>query len=88
MDCSITGFPVLHQLAELTQTRVHRVGDAMRIYNGILLGHIKEQNWVICSDVEGSRDRVNEVNQKEENKYQVLMHICCICKNWCRQSSL
>ena len=28
MDCSTSGFPVHHQLSELTQTHVHRVGDA------------------------------------------------------------
>jgi len=28
MDCSIPGFPVLHQLPELAQTHVHWVGDA------------------------------------------------------------
>ena len=28
MDCRMPGFPVLHQLPELTQTRVHWVGDA------------------------------------------------------------
>ena len=27
MDCSTSGFPDHHQLAELAQTRVHRVGD-------------------------------------------------------------
>ena len=27
MDCSTPGFPVHHQLPELTQTQVHRVGD-------------------------------------------------------------
>ena len=30
MDCSTPGFPVHHQLAELTQTHVHRVGDAIQ----------------------------------------------------------
>ena len=25
------------------------------IYNGILLSHKKEQNWVICSEVDGPR---------------------------------
>ena len=30
MDCSIPGFPVLHQLLELTQTHVHRVSDAIQ----------------------------------------------------------
>ena len=28
MDCSMPGFPVHHQLPELTQTHVHRVSDA------------------------------------------------------------
>ena len=30
MDCSMSGFPVHHQLSELTQTHVHRVNDAMQ----------------------------------------------------------
>ena len=30
MDCSTTGFPVHHQLSELAQTHVHRVGDAIQ----------------------------------------------------------
>ena len=30
MDCSTPGFPVLHQLPELTQTLVHQVGDAIQ----------------------------------------------------------
>ena len=30
MDCSMPGFPVLHHLPELTQTHVHRVGDAIQ----------------------------------------------------------
>ena len=30
MDCSIPGFPVHHRLPELTQTHVHRVGDAIQ----------------------------------------------------------
>ena len=30
MDCSKPGFPVHHQLSELTQTHVHRVGDAIQ----------------------------------------------------------
>ena len=27
--------------------------DVVRIYNGILLSHKKEQKWVICRDVDG-----------------------------------
>ena len=30
MDCRLPGFPVHHQLPELTQTHVHRVGDAIQ----------------------------------------------------------
>ena len=30
MDCSTPGFPVLHQLSELAQTHVPRVGDAIQ----------------------------------------------------------
>ena len=30
MDCFTPGFPVYHQLPELTQTQVHRVGDAIQ----------------------------------------------------------
>ena len=30
MECSTPGFPVHHQLLELTQTHVHRVGDAIQ----------------------------------------------------------
>ena len=29
MDCSTSGFPVLHHLPELAQTHVHQVGDAI-----------------------------------------------------------
>ena len=30
MDCSTPGFPVHHQLPELTQTQVHRAGDVIQ----------------------------------------------------------
>ena len=30
MDCSLPGFPVHHQLSELTQTHVHQVSDAIQ----------------------------------------------------------
>ena len=30
MDCSTPGFPVHHQLPELAQTQVHRVGDVIQ----------------------------------------------------------
>ena len=40
MDWGTPGFPVHHQLPELTQTRVHQVGDAIRqlnLYHALLL---------------------------------------------------
>ena len=36
MDCSTPGFPVHHQLPELTQTHVHRVGDAIQLSHPLL----------------------------------------------------
>ena len=33
MDCSISGFPVHHQLPELTQTHVHCIGEAIQQYH-------------------------------------------------------
>ena len=30
MNCSMPGLPVHHQLLEFTQTRIHRVGDAIQ----------------------------------------------------------
>ena len=36
MDGSTPGFPVPHQLPELTQTHVHQVGDAIQISNPLL----------------------------------------------------
>ena len=30
MDCSMSGFPVLHQLLELAQTHIHRISDAIQ----------------------------------------------------------
>ena len=36
MDCSTPGFPVQHQLPELAQTHVHRVGDAIQLSHPLL----------------------------------------------------
>ena len=32
MDCSMPGFPVLHNLPEFAQTHVHWIGDAIHLY--------------------------------------------------------
>ena len=36
MGCSTPGFPVHHQLLELAQTHVHRVGDAIQLSHPLL----------------------------------------------------
>ena len=36
MDCSTPGFSVHHQLPELAQTHVHRVGDAIQPFYPLL----------------------------------------------------
>ena len=36
MDCRMPGFPVHHQLPELAQTHVHRVGDSTTISSSVI----------------------------------------------------
>ena len=56
--------------------------DVVHIYNGVLLSHKKEQNWVICRDgINLETVTQNEVSQKEKNKYRISMHIYGIYKN-------
>ena len=42
----------------------------VHIYNGILLSHRMEQNWVICRGVDGPRD-CHTVWSKSERKKQI-----------------
>ena len=58
MDCSTPGFPVHHQLPELTQIHVHRVGDAIQPSHPLLFPspptfnlsqHQDLFQWVRCS---------------------------------------
>jgi len=59
----------------------------VHIHNGILLSHEKEQNWVVCSDVDEPRVCNSEWSKSEERKYHILLHIYGICKNGSVQSS-
>ena len=45
--------------------------DVVHIYNGILLRHKKERNWIICWDVDRSRDCHTEWSKSEREK-QIL----------------
>ena len=40
----------------------------VHIYNGILLSHIKEWNWVICRDVDGPKVCHTEWSKSEREK--------------------
>ena len=42
--------------------------EDVHIYNGILLSHKKEWNWVICRDVDGPRDCHTEWSKSEREK--------------------
>ena len=42
--------------------------DVAHIYNGILLSHKKEWNWLICSEVDGPRDCRTEWSKSEREK--------------------
>ena len=42
--------------------------DVAHIYNGVLLSHKKEQNWVICRDVDGPRDCHTDWSKSEREK--------------------
>ena len=42
--------------------------DVVHIYNGILLSHQKEENWVICRDVDGPSDSHTERRKSEREK--------------------
>ena len=42
--------------------------DVVHIYNVILLSHKKERNWVICRDVDASRDCHTEGSKSEREK--------------------
>ena len=47
--------------------------DVVHIYNGILLSHKNEQNWVICRDVDGPRDCHTEWSKSErENQISYI----------------
>ena len=62
------------QVMEATKMPINRwmdKKDMVCIYNGILLSHKNERNWVICRDVDGSRDSHTEWSKSEREK-QIL----------------
>ena len=50
--------------------------EVVHIYNGILLNHKKGKNWVICWDVDGSRDCHTEWGKSEREKQISYINTC------------
>ena len=63
--------------------------DVVHIYNGLLLSHKKERNWVICRDVDGPRDCHTEWSKSEREKQgsYINTHMWNI-EKWYRWTSL
>ena len=47
------------------------------LYNGILLGHKKEENFTLCESMDGPENIVlSEISQSEKDKYHMILLIC------------
>ena len=57
-------------------------------YNGILLSHKKKQNWVICWDVDGSRDCHTEWSKSEREKQMYINACMWNLEKWYRWTGL
>ena len=55
-------------LQEISKNLKGKKKVVVHIYNGILLRHKKERNWVICWDVDESRDCHTEWSKSEGEK--------------------
>ena len=61
----------------------------VHIYNGVLLSHKKERNWVICRNVDGSRDCPTEWSKSEREKQISYINACMWnLEKWYRWTSL
>ena len=63
MDCSMTGFPVLHHLPELAQTHVHRVSGAIQPSHPLSTPSPPASN---LSQHQGLSQRVSSLHQVAE----------------------
>ena len=63
--------------------------DVVHIYNGILLSHKKERNWVICRDVNGPRDCHTEwIKSEREKQISYINTYMWNLKKWYRWTGL
>ena len=59
------------------------------IYNGILLSHKMEQNWVICRDADGPRECHREWSKSErEKQISYIIAYMWNLEKWCKWSYL
>ena len=82
MDCCMPGFPVHHQLPELAQTHVHRVGDAIQPFHLLsspsppafnLAQHQGLFQWVRSSHQTEGRQNENHSHCKVWGNYLISM---------------
>ena len=52
--------------------------DVVHIYNGILLGHKKEQNNATCHNMDGPRNYHTKCSKSERDKYHMPLLTCGI----------
>ena len=63
--------------------------DVVHIYNGILLSHKKEWNWVICRDVDEPRVCHTEWSKPErEKQISYISTYMCSLEKWYRWTYL
>ena len=62
--------------------------DVVHIYNGILVNHKMEQNWVICRDVDGPRDCHTEWSKSEREKQIYISAYMWNLEKWYRWTGL
>ena len=65
MDFTMRAVPPDHGSNKMPIDRRVDKEDVVHTYNGILLSHKKERNWVICRDVDGPRDCHTEWSKSE-----------------------
>ena len=63
--------------------------DVVNIYNGILLSHRKEWNWVICRDADGHRDcHIEWSGSEREKQVSYINAYLWNLEKWCRWTGL
>ena len=75
MDCSTPGFPVHHQLPELAQTHVHRVGDAIQPFHPLSSPSLLAFDLIVFTSVE-MQPYLTNLSWKH---FLIVMLQSCVC---------